>query len=288
LKLDKSNVDEIIFRRHRFFVKRDDKINHYLSGNKYRKLQKLVETPTNKFKNIISYGGLQSNAMLSIAYMCYSKGWHFTYYVKRTPKHIITHPNANYKLALELNTNFVFLDEKEYENIINSLHVSDDTFVIKQGGAQEEALYGVEKLASEIKEHFKDKDINIITPSGTGTTAYFLAKSLHVEVFTTACVGNTHYLKEQISKLGEIPKNLHILETEKKYHFAKPYREFYQIYKELLDTTSIEFDLIYAPKTWLAIFENIDKFDSNILYIHSGGVIGNESMLQRYMYKNLL
>jgi len=41
----------------------------------------------------------------------------------------------------------------------------------------------------------------------------------------------------------------------------------------------IEFDLLYAPGMWKALLEQTSE---DILYIHSGGVTGNESMLKRY------
>ena len=120
------------------------------------------------------------------------------------------------------------------------------------------------------------------TPSGTGTTALYLALSLpEYKVYTTPCVGDSKYLIEQMSALHEIPKNLVILEPDKKYHFAKPYPEYLEIYKKLL-LTKIEFDLLYSPGMWKTLLEQTDE---EILYIHSGGVSGNISMLKRYEKK---
>ena len=72
-----------------------------------------------------------------------------------------------------------------------------------------------------------------------------------------------------------------ILDTDKKYYFAKLYREFYKIWLEL-NEVEIEFDLLYNPKGWLTLFYHEDIFKNPILYIHQGGLIGNESMLPRY------
>ena len=91
-------------------------------------------------------------------------------------------------------------------------------------------------------------------------------------------MGDVEYLKKQMQALGKFPKNLIILKPKKIYHFAKPYKEFYEIYKKL-QHAGIEFDLLYAPSMWQALLEQTNE---NILYIHSGGVSGNESMLQRY------
>ena len=87
-----------------------------------------------------------------------------------------------------------------------------------------------------------------------------------------------------MSALHKIPDNLVILEPKRKYHFAKPYKEFLDIYSKLLNS-GIEFDLLYAPGMWQTLVEQTDE---EILYIHSGGVTGNKSMLQRYAKKGLL
>jgi 1-aminocyclopropane-1-carboxylate deaminase/D-cysteine desulfhydrase-like pyridoxal-dependent ACC family enzyme len=50
------------------------------------------------------------------------------------------------------------------------------------------------------------------------------------------------------------------------------------MYKKLL-ACGIEFDLLYAPAMWEALLEQTQE---EILYIHSGGVSGNETMLKRY------
>ena len=68
-----SPISKIILEGREFLVKRDDLIDPYLAGNKYRKLYKLLKTPKNSLKKIISYGGTQSNAMLAIAAMCKEK-----------------------------------------------------------------------------------------------------------------------------------------------------------------------------------------------------------------------
>ncbi len=113
-----------------------------------------------------------------------------------------------------------------------------------------------------------------------------MAETLENECYTSAVVGSEHYLKEELKALGKMPENLHLISTKKKYHFAKPYPEFLKIYSELKEC-GIEFDLLYAPKTWLALLENIERIEGEILYVHSGGVYGNGTMLQRYQYQGL-
>ncbi len=288
-----SAITKISFRGREFYIKRDELLHYELSGNKFRKLYQLIKEISSSYSKLISYGGTQSNAMLSMAYLASQKGWKFDYYCKKIPLHVKQNPQGNYKKALDLGMNVFEIEHEFFEQVVSSLflHVNSHEVLVPQGGADKIAKFGVKVLADEISSYIKEnalENVNIITPSGTGTTAYYLAKSIPTcKIITTAVVGNSEYLKTEMRALGEIPKNLYVIDTQKKYHFAKPYKEYLEIYLELKDI-GIEFDLIYAPKTWLAFLENIEKFDGTFLYVHSGGLSGNETMLERYKFKGLI
>ena len=153
------------------------------------------------------------------------------------------------------------------------------------------AQAGIEQLAHEIArwQHTEGiEQVQLVTPSGTGTTAFYLAQALpQSNVLSTACVGDKAYLIRQMSRLGTMPGNLHILETSKKYHFAKPYPELLAIYHEL-KTAGIEFDLLYACPMWHCLLQHVENTNGTILYIHSGGLMGNATMLDRYKHKGLI
>ncbi|SFV58437.1 pyridoxal phosphate-dependent deaminase, putative [hydrothermal vent metagenome] len=284
-----SSISKIILEGREFFIKRDDLIDPYLAGNKYRKLYTLLQTPSTTYDTIVSYGGTQSNAMVAIAAMTQKKGWHFSYYTKQLSHRQRKELSGNFANALALGMEHIELDDALYRDYIASLRLTanEKTFVIDQGGAISEARVGLEVLAQEIKAQKKSGEIeddiySLATPSGTGTTALFLALALpEYKIYTTPCIGDVAYLKEQMKALAPLPDNLIILPPKKKYHFAKPYKEFLAIYKKLL-SSGIEFDLLYAPAMFEALLEQTDE---KILYIHSGGVSGNGSMLVRYAQK---
>ena len=221
--------------------------------------------------------------MLSIAALCKQKDWEFLYYTKSMSEHHKKEKQSNYFNSILLGMQHVEIVDEEYRNFIFSLRLNLDvkTLIIDQGGADEGAKIGLMALAREIREanmEFK----SIATPSGTGTTALFLAMALpECKVYTTPCVGDSEYLRMQMSALHPIPNNLVILEPTKKYHFAKLYPEFLEIYHKLKNC-GVEFDLLYAPAMWMALMEQTTE---SVLYVHSGGVSGNTSMLKRYENK---
>jgi len=273
-------VEEFFFRDKKYYIKRDDKTHPLFSGNKARKLWFLFEKDLSSYKKIISYGSAQSNAMLSLSYLAKTKGLEFDYYVSHIAKYLLENPHGNYHYALENGMNLKVGD-------IPKTFKSDELF-IAEGGYEKKAEQGIKLLCDEIRDWIVQtkKDVDIFLPSGTGTTALFLQKNLpELKVYTTPCVGDKEYLKKEFFGLCD-DERFHpiIIETDKKYHFAKLYNEFYEIWLELKDS-GIEFDMVYDPKGWLTMLCHERMFKKEILYIHQGGILGNESMLKRYKRK---
>jgi len=276
-----SSIDEFSYKGDSFYIKRDDTIHSKFSGNKARKLYYYLQTDFPKINKIISYGSNQSNAMYSMSELANMKNWDFDYYVDHIPSYLKDNPQGNYLKALNNGMNILIKNEE-------SINIDNNTLFIEEGARGKEAEYGIKILAKEITEWQESnniKDLKIFLPSGTGTTALYLQKHLKYRVYTTPCVGDEVYLKKQFSMLEKDTKqHPTILNTEKKYHFGKLYKEFYAVYKELKNN-GIEFDLLYDPKGWIIVSLNPDIFTETTLYIHQGGLIGNESMLARYERK---
>jgi len=238
--------------------------------------------------------------MASIAALCRRKGWQFLYITKVLSTTLKQNRSGNLKAALDDGMQLIEVMHDEYRDVVSSLHSGlpnarvqkrEGDLVLAQGGADLGAKEGVERLAEEINVWQLEngsKELTVVTPSGTGTTAYFLATSLpEFKVITTPLIGSKEYLEEQMQYLGKLPDNLRIIETQKKYRFGKTYAEYLAVYHELLDE-GIEMDLLYAPKMLIALSEKMKNIEGDLLYIHSGGVKGNISMLERYMHKGLL
>ncbi len=271
------------FNNQTMYIKRDDLLSKDFSGNKARKFHYFLAHEFPNIQKVVSYGSAQSNAMYSISVLAKKQGWKFDYYTTHIADYLKENPHGNYKYALENGMKI------HIEQNIPVPSTDKTTLFIEEGGRQKEAEYGLEILAKEIeswKEEQQIEELNIFLPSGTGTTALFLQKHSKNSVYTTPCVGGVDYLQEQFLML-EKDKNFHptILTPSKKRHFGKLYRESYNIWLELQNKMGIEFDLLYDPHGWLTLLENPQIFEKPTLYIHQGGLIGNESMLERYKRK---
>lgn len=272
------------WRDEEFLIKRDDLLSIYLSGNKAYKAYFLLHKD---FSHIVSFGGNQSNAMLSLAYLAKQKKARFTYFTKPLSSYLKNNIDGNLKLSLEFGMDIRFSDNLEMDSSMFAKEIN--ALYIPQGIACGEAKEGIIKLAESILSLRLD-DLCVICSSGTGIMSFYLQQYLgSIRVFTTSCVGSRSYLQEQFlsySKLDSSYANFvmpHILETKKKYTFAKPYKELLEIYMEHLES-KIEFDLLYDCLMWKAIDENMDllKPYKYRLFLHSGGIYGNKTQLKRY------
>ena len=276
-----SLIEKINFNDCEYFVKRDDLLHKDFSGNKARKFYYYLMNDFPNIKKVVSHGSSQSNAMYSLSVLCKIKKWKFDYYVDHTASFLKENPVGNYKFAIE--NGMSIIEEKLPD------YFDEETLFINEGGALIEASFGIEVLAKEIKGWAKEsniKNLKIFLPSGTGTTALYLQKHLPFEVLTCSCVGDDEYLKKQFNLL-EKDNHPTIIKSEKKYHFGKLYKEFFDIHNELLRQTNIEFDLLYDSLGWICLknYLQTNKEESTILYIHQGGILGNVSMIQRYLRK---
>ncbi len=285
-----SPIEQISFDNHTFFLKRDDLLHPDFSGNKSRKFHYFLENDFPDIKKIVSYGSAQSNAMYSLSILAKMRGWEFEYFVEHIAEYLKENPHGNYKGALDNGMKVIV----GADSISTQ---SEDVLSIEEGGRQKEAEYGIKILAHEIIDWQREnniKELNIFLPSGTGTTALFLQKNILKRqpkgivpmVYTCACVGDSTYLKKQFLELEEDEKyHPRILSLEKKHHFGKLYRDNYEIWLKLQQQTGVVFDLLYDPLGWRTLLAHLEVCKKPTLYIHQGGVLGNESMLPRYERK---
>jgi len=266
-------------------------IHPFFNGNKARKLWYLLEGSPNKIQRLVSWGGAQSNAMYALSFLARYRKWTFQYFTRRVDPRIKDHPAGNLRYALENGMTLVEVHPQDYAETISGLpgkYADEVTHLVPMGGQTLAAEKGIKRLAGELflqtgQLNFKASDTKIFLSSGTGTTAACLARQMPgFQIYTVGCVGNKEYLAEQIKQICPVPENLNLLESPLKVPFGRPHPALYTCYRELL-SAGIEFDLIYDTQVWLWIKHNLQKLEnSHVIFIHSGGVHGNESQLKRY------
>lgn len=68
-----------------------------------------------------------------------------------------------------------------------------------------------------------------------------------------------------------------IINASSKHHFGRLYQQDYEIWLALHNQTGVEFDLLYDPLMWRSLLEWLPtQPHKSLIYIHQGGLLGNE------------
>jgi len=232
--------------------------------------------------------------LYALAYFCFIKNKKLIYYTTQIPSHLKSNLTGNLKEAIDFKAIIIEINKQDFKEKIHTIKnkLAKNEFFIEQGGRDKYSKYGIKDLSILIKNFIKQnnmKDIDIFVPSGTGTSAFYLQNYLqNYRVCTTPCVGDESYLKQQFEELSFVNEMKYkkyptIINTTKKYHFGKCYKDFYEMYQKT-KLLNVDFELLYDMKTLLSIQENSSNTSGDIIYIHCGGTYANKSMEKRYMH----
>jgi 1-aminocyclopropane-1-carboxylate deaminase/D-cysteine desulfhydrase-like pyridoxal-dependent ACC family enzyme len=265
-----------------YFVKREDLLHPIIDGTKGRKFYSLLHRPLEGVEELVGFGSPLANSFSSLAYIARQRGWRFRYFVTYIPPQLRREPAGNFQKGLEWGAEVVetgLTGEALREFVLGQRR--EGRVVVEEGGRGDLAEEGVSQLAREILGFCKSHNLPVFLPSGTGTTAYYLAKYLQpegVKVYTTPVVGGVEYLQKQFQWLGGGEFLPTILPPLRHYRFGALYPNLYRLWEEL-GRGGIEFDLLYDPVGWEVV---LGRQLGPLLYIHQGGKLGNLTMLARY------
>lgn len=302
LRLSHSPVDTVTLFGRNVFIKRDDLLHGAFSGNKARKFAYFLQHDFPSVTTLVGYGSPQANSLYALTALAALKGWQLKFYVDHVASYIHQHPAGNYRAALALGAEIIDLSQCIDRQGLSchdyiaaqawSLH--QDVLVVPEGGRCHQAQYGIDQLADEII-HWQQEQLRaplrVVLPSGTGTTALYLqrrfwARKVDIQVYTAATVGGDSYLHQQFAEL-EADSNCYpkVVSLGQKYHYGKLYPQCLSVW-QLACECGIEFDLLYDPVGLILLAQLLDKYpNGDVMYLHQGGLLGNETMLPRYQRK---
>jgi 1-aminocyclopropane-1-carboxylate deaminase len=269
------------------FVKRDDLIHPFISGNKWRKLKYSLREARDLNKNhLVTFGGAYSNHLLATAAAAAKFGFKATGFVRGE-----TVENNTLLLCRLLGMNLIFTDRTSYrdKNSLFQNHFGDqaDAYFIDEGGAGMLAVNGCAELISELKQPYD----HLFCASGTGTTAAGILKGisqngLRTKLHAVPVLKNGEFIGKEIEKYNG---NLSGFELHLNYHFggyAKTQPELLQFIRTFSSSTGILLDPVYTGKLFFALYDLISKDHfsrgDKILAIHTGGLFGLLGMSEKF------
>jgi len=275
----------------RLWIKRDDLIHPWVSGNKYRKLKyNLKSAIENKCKAIVTFGGAFSNHLHATAGACALLGLKSVGIVRGE----IDLNNPTIKFCIERGMNLIPVSRAVYRLKENSQEIMEliqkypDCYMVPEGGTNQLALRGASEIVDEIKIQWSEMPEIISLACGTGgTTAGILsANLLNSKVIAFSALKSSH-LESEIKQLSDF-KNADKLSVQTDFHFggyAKWNTELIDFIYDFEKQTDIPLDHVYNGKAMFGLFKLIlaDYFEpgSTICYIHTGGLQGKDGL--KYM-----
>ncbi|MCO4292225.1 pyridoxal-phosphate dependent enzyme [Solitalea sp. MAHUQ-68] len=262
------------------YIKRDDLIHPFISGNKWRKLKYVLADARDSNKNhLVSFGGAYSNHLLALACAGAKFGFKTTGIIRGDEPRKLNHQLF---LCQQFGMDFLFVSRETYRNkpqlFFNNFANDPDAYFIDEGGAGNLALPGCAELLDELPEPYD----HIFLACGTGTTLAGLAmgafqRNLSTKIEGIAVLKGADFLHSDIQQLiGTDPKfTLHL-----DYHqggYAKTNTEYLNWLFDF-NKTGLLLDHVYTGKMMFALFDLISKDyfkpGSRILTIHTGGLTG--------------
>ena len=281
------------------YIKREDKIHPFVSGNKFRKLKyNILEAKKMQQDTLLTFGGAFSNHIVATAVAGKLAGLKTIGVIRgdelRNNLQKTLANNSTLKKAHENGMDFHFVSRASYRDktsvsFINSLKEQfGDFYLIPEGGTNDLAIKGCEEILTKEDSEFDA----ICVAVGTGGTISGLinsAKSHQKVIGFPALKGD--FLQQEIEKLTTRRENWSLLNE---YHFggyAKYNEVLISFINQFYAATKIKLDPIYTGKMLFGIVDVIKKDyfseNSKILIIHTGGLQGIEGVNQQLSKKNL-
>ncbi len=276
------------------YVKREDLLHPFVSGNKLRKLKYNIQEAVKQQKTtLLTFGGAYSNHIsataaagkeLSIKTIGIIRG-------EELSGKIAENPTLSFakKCGMEL----YFISRADYRkksepDFITELKKRHGSFyLVPEGGTNKLAVKGCEEILtkSDIAYDY------ICTAVGTGGTIAGLIESSkpHQIILGFSALKGT-FQKSEIEKYTS-NKNYQLIDEYCFGGYAKIDVKLIRFINEFKDKTGVQLDPVYTGKMFFGIMDLIEKNyfkeNSSILAIHTGGLQGISGMNQLLKKKNL-
>ncbi len=277
----------------RVCVKREDQLDDFISGNKYRKLKyNLVKAKSEGHKKLLTFGGAYSNHIHALAYAGHKFNFE-TIGIIRGER--IEPLNPTLSDAEKFGMTLKFIDRSTYKSKLDPKVVAQfkeefgDFYLVPEGGSNVYAVEGCEEIIDQINFNFDF----ICCACGTGGTLAGIICGLkgQVKALGFPVLKGGGFLSADIEELI-------FLRSSKKYtnwrlmldyHFggyAKYEWDLIHFINEFKEKHHIPLDPIYTGKMMFGVFDLIKKDffppGSRILAIHTGGLQGIRGFNERF------
>lgn len=280
------------------FIKREDEIHPFVSGNKFRKLKYNIQTASNRgFKTLLTFGGAYSNHIAATAAAGNVYGFKTIGIIrgKELGLHLeeTIRTNATLQHAYKNGMQFDFISREAYRKkdepaLIDRLKEKyGEFYLIPEGGTNELAIKGCKEILTNEDASF---DYICCCVGTAGTISGIIRSTRDGQNVIGFPALKGEFLNKEIQQYVEGHRNWKLTSD---YHFggyAKYQASLIHFINQFKDATEIPLDPIYTGKMVFGVMDMIEKDQfskgSSILMIHTGGLQGIQGFNTMLAKKN--
>jgi 1-aminocyclopropane-1-carboxylate deaminase len=265
------------------YIKREDMIHPFISGNKWRKLKyNLLEAEKLGKPSLLTFGGAWSNHLLATACAAALFGFKSKGIVRNDE----AASNPMLKLCELFGMQLVYSSREAYRDKEHLAHtyMNDESYLIPEGGSNELAVKGCAEIAGDLDRAFD----HILLACGTGGTIAGLSQGIAAKfpqsrIHGIVVLKGGDGLKEDIQSMAGTTENWQLHLNDHEGGYAKTSQELLDLIKTTAAGTGILFDQVYTGKMLKAAKrmagEGTFRKGESLLLIHTGGMMGYLSQL---------
>jgi 1-aminocyclopropane-1-carboxylate deaminase len=267
------------------FIRREDLIHPFVSGNKFRKLKyNLLQAKKEKHHTLLTFGGAYSNHIAATAFAGKEDGFQTIGVIRGEELESKINENPTLQFAQDCGMKFEFVSRDAYRlkdtaNFIEKLREKYGSFyLVPEGGTNEFAVNGCEEILTKTDE---DYDFICCAVGTGGTISGLINSSFEGQKVLGFPALKGDFLQKDIRNFAK--KDNFSLINE--YHFGgygKVTSELIEFINSFYKNNKIPLDPIYTGKMVFGVIDLIQKnyFPKNakILLIHTGGLQGVAGM----------
>ncbi len=275
------------------FIRREDLIHPFVSGNKFRKLKyNLLEAKKENATSLLTFGGAFSNHIAAVAFAGLENGFKTIGIIRGEELKSKINENPTLAFAKKCGMQFEFVSRevyrnKEREQFIKSINEKyNNIYIIPEGGTNNLAVKGCEEILSTADIQF---DFVCCSVGTGGTISGIINSSFSNQKILGFPALKGGFLQKDICKFVS-NKNWELIDD---YHFdgyAKITDELVNFINDFYKRYKIPLDPIYTGKMVFGVIDLIHKNyfpkNSKILMIHTGGIQGVKGMNKKLKMGN--
>lgn len=284
----------IVNAKVKVFIRREDLIHPFVSGNKFRKLKyNLLQAAKENHHTLLTFGGAYSNHIAATAYAGKKSGFKTIGIIRGDELASKINENPTLKFAQDCGMKFEFVSRQQYRmkeslDFISKLNKKyGPYYLVPEGGTNSYAIKGCEEILSNQDSIFD----YICCAVGTGGTIAGISNSVIEKQKVLGFPSlKGDFLQKDICNFAK-QDNFSLISD---YHFGgygKVNEELIAFINSFYKENKIPLDPIYTGKMVFGVIDLINKNyfpeNSKILLIHTGGTQGVEGMNIKLKNKKL-